>query len=119
MNRGHYTFAIILTALGVVASLFQGHLYLRLDNQFFIQKSFINWFLVTNMVGFAGTFFLLKYFHFKKYGFAFKTGMVATVCNRLPGNCALHYSSSRKATGVLPSYCIPDHYCRHGVSSRA
>ena len=79
MNRSHYTFAIIFLALGFAASLFQSHLYFQLDNQIFIQKSFINWFLVTNIVGLSGSVFLLKYFHFKKYGFAFKTGFVATV----------------------------------------
>ena len=57
MNRSHYTFAIIFLALGIAASLFQSHLYLRLDNQIFIQKSFINWFLVTNIVGLAGSVF--------------------------------------------------------------
>ena len=79
MNRSHYNFTIIFLALGFAASLFQSLLYLRLDNQIFIQKSFINWFWVTNIVGLAGSVFLLKYFHFKKYGFAFKIGIVATV----------------------------------------
>ena len=80
MNRSHYIFAIIFLTLGIGASLFQGHLYFQVDNQLFIQNAFINWFLVTNVVGLAGSVFLLKYFHFKKYGFAFKTG---TVCYRL------------------------------------
>ena len=79
MNRSLYILAIIFFALGAASSLFQSHLYLRLDNQIFIQQSFINWFLVTNIVALVGSLFLLKYYHFKKYGFTFKTATVATI----------------------------------------
>ena len=78
MNRSHYTFTIIFLALGIAASLFQSSLYIRLDNQIFIQKSFINWFLVTSIVGLVGSLFLLKYYHFKKYDFTFKVAIVVT-----------------------------------------
>jgi hypothetical protein len=78
MNKSHYTFAIIFLVLGIASSLFQSNLYLRVDNQIFIQKSFMNWFLVTNIVGLAGSLLMLKYYHFKKYDFTFKTAAVVT-----------------------------------------
>jgi len=79
MNRGRYIFAIFFLTLGLASSVFQSHLYLQLYSQLLIQKSFNNWFLVTCIVGLVGSLFLLKYFHFKKYGYAFMLGMVATV----------------------------------------
>ena len=78
MNRSYYTFAIIFLVLGIASSSFQSHLYFRLVNQLLIQKSFINWFLATNIVGLAGSLFLLKYYHFKKYDFTFKAATVVT-----------------------------------------
>ena len=103
MNRSHYTFAIIFLVLGIASSLFQSHLYFRLDNQLFIQKSFINWFLVTNIVGLAGSLFLLKYFHFKKYDFTFKTATVVTfaiVCQSIVLYTIL-------AAGKLQAFYLP------------
>ena len=38
----------------------------------------MNWFLVTNIVGLAGSLLMLKYYHFKKYDFTFKTAAVVT-----------------------------------------
>ena len=106
MNRSHYNFAIIFLVLGFAASLFQSRLYLRLDNQIFIQKSFINWFLVTNIVGLAGSVFLLKYFHFKKYGFAFKIGIVATVAIV----CQFIVLYAILAAGKLQAFYLPIAY---------
>ena len=106
MNRSHYTLAIIFLALGLASSLFQGRLYFQVDNQIFIQKAFINWFLVTNIVGLAGSVFLLKYFHFKKYGFAFKTGTVATVATV----CQLIVLYTILVAGKLQAFYLPIAY---------
>ena len=106
MNRSQYNFTIIFLALGFAASLFQSSLYLRLDNQIFIQKSFINWFLVTNIVGLAGSVFFLKYFHFKKYGFAFKIGIVATVAIV----CQFIVLYAILAAGKLQAFYLPIAY---------
>ena len=103
MNRSHYTLAIIFLALGVVSSSFQSSLYLRLVNQLLIQQSFSNWFLVTNIVGMVGSLFLLKYYHFKKYEFTFKTAtvvVIGTVCQSIVLYVIL-------AAGKLQSFYLP------------
>jgi len=79
MNRSLYSFGIFFLGLLLACGTFQSILYLRLDNQIFTQESFSNWFLVTNIIGLAGSLFLLKYYHSRKYGFAFKSGIVVTV----------------------------------------
>jgi predicted esterase len=78
MNKSHYNFGIAFLGLTLIAGIFQSILYLRLDNQIFIQQSFANWLLVTNLIGLVGSLFMLKYYRFRKYDFTFKTGVIVT-----------------------------------------
>src|SRR5688572_28043770 len=78
MNKSHYNFGIAFLGLTLIAGIFQSILYLRLDNQIFIQQSFANWLLVTNLIGLVGSLFMLKYYRFRKYDFTFKSGVIVT-----------------------------------------
>ena len=78
MDKSHYSFGIFFLVLILACGIFQSILHLQLDNQMFIQQSFTNWFLVSNIIGLVGSFFILKYYHYKKFDFTFKTGIVVT-----------------------------------------
>lgn len=83
MDKSHYSFGIFFLVLIIACGIFQSILHLKLDNQLFIQESFSNWFLVTNIIGLVGSFFILKYYHYKKFDFTFKIAAVVmflTVC---------------------------------------
>jgi predicted esterase len=78
MNKTFYAYGIFFLGLTLACGIFQSILYLRLDNQIFIQQSFANWFLVTNIIGLAGSLLMLKYYHSRKYRFTFITAALVT-----------------------------------------
>jgi hypothetical protein len=83
MNKSHYEFGIFFLGLALVCSIFHSILYLRLDNQMFAQQSFVNWFLVFNVIWLIGSLIQLRYYRYKKYGLAFNTAVfvvASTVC---------------------------------------
>ena len=79
MNRTFYLFGIFFLALWAVAGVFQSIIHFQLDNQIFALGSLGNWVLVVIAVSTIGLLFLLRYFYFKKYGFAFYSGLVVTL----------------------------------------
>ncbi|HKZ36739.1 MAG TPA: hypothetical protein VJ184_03745 [Chryseolinea sp.] len=78
MNKTFYGYGIFFLVLTLACGIFQSILYLRLDNQIFIQQSFANWFLVTNIIGLTGSLLMLKYYHYRKYRFTFITAVLVT-----------------------------------------
>ena len=78
MNKTFYTYGIFFLVLTLACGIFQSILYLRLDSQIFIQKSFANWFLVTGVIGLVGSLLMLKYYHSRNYRFTFITAAVVT-----------------------------------------
>lgn len=79
MNRAFYIFGIFFLALLAAVGLFQSIIHFQLDNQIFALESLDYWLLVVIAVSTIASLFLLKYFHFKKYDFAFYSGIIFTM----------------------------------------
>lgn len=79
MNRTFYFFGIFFLTLLATAGIFQSILHFWLDNQIFALQSLATWLLAVIVVSTVGPLFLLKYFHFKKYSFAFYSGIALSI----------------------------------------
>jgi hypothetical protein len=81
MSKSFYIFLNVFLGLTVAAGLLQGILRVLIGAQIFTLDSFVAWFLVANVVALAGLVFLLKYYHYRRYWFAFSTGTIAAIAS--------------------------------------
>jgi len=81
MNRNFYIFTILLLGLTTISGLWETMIRFQIGSQIFAKPSFVAWFTGTNIVSLAGSIFLLKYYHYKKYWFTFSAGALATLAN--------------------------------------
>ncbi len=79
MNRNLYFSGIFLAALSCIITFFQSYIYFKLGRQLYTQESFLIWYLILSLISLAGTLILLKYLHYKKFTFAFRTGSVSLI----------------------------------------
>lgn len=81
MSKSLYIFGILLIGLGPICVILYGIVYFQLGGQISMLPSFIGWFFWVNTLSFIGSIFMLKYFHYKNYRFAFSVGVISTVVN--------------------------------------
>jgi hypothetical protein len=81
MNKTFYIILIFFLGLSVASTLLQNIIRMQLGTQMFFLDSFNMWFLTLSITTLAGSIFLLKYYHFKKYRFVFIIGIISVVCN--------------------------------------
>ncbi|MCA6370669.1 MAG: prolyl oligopeptidase family serine peptidase [Cytophagales bacterium] len=79
MNRNLYFIENFFLGLTIASGLFQSIVYLQLGSQLLFMKSFMLWFLVSNVVSLSASIMILKYYRDKKYQFAFSTGTIAVI----------------------------------------
>ncbi|AHM62778.1 peptidase-like protein [Flammeovirgaceae bacterium 311] len=112
MNKSFYHFANFFIILIVAASVFQGTLRILLGPAIFALESFPIWFLVTNAITLAGSFFLLKYYYHKKYRITFYTGTIAI----LAGLCHAGVIYIMLTSGGLVNYVMPTLFLSIGAN---
>lgn len=79
MSKNFYFFAIFFIALAVAGGLLHNLIALQLAGQIYGQEAFVPSFLTQNVIYLLGSFFILKYYHYRKYWFTFSTaGMHVT-----------------------------------------
>jgi len=81
MNKGLYSLLICFLGLSAACGVLQGILGLLLGTQIFFLESFVGWFWVANIISLSMSVLLLKYFHYRKYWFAFFTGAISAIAN--------------------------------------
>lgn len=81
MNKTLYNLGIFFWGLTIACGLFQTVMQLRIGMQFYMQSSFVAWFLVGNAITLTGGIILLKYYHSRGYWAAFYTLMASTIAN--------------------------------------
>ncbi|AEW00179.1 hypothetical protein A4D02_28405 [Niastella koreensis] len=81
MNKTFYIILIFFLGLSAASTLLQSIIRMQLGGQMFFLASFSKWFLTSSITALAGSIFLLKYYHFKKYRFVFITGIISVACN--------------------------------------
>jgi hypothetical protein len=79
MNRNLYFIENFFLGLTIASGLFQSIVYLQLGSELLFMKSFIWWFLISNVVSLSGSTMILKYYRDKKYRIAFLTGTISVI----------------------------------------
>src|SRR5688572_17131267 len=111
MNRNFYTLAIFVTALYLLWASFQGVLYIEHGFLLYKQQSISAWFIFGVVMYVPVSGFLLKYFHYKEYRFAF----YALVINTLIFVCHSIIIYSLWLKGELASYSNITTFLLHGT----
>lgn len=81
MTKQFYTSLIIIFGLIAASGLLQSILRITIGDALFWLDSFIPWFIVTALVTLTGAILVLKYYHYRKYRFAFYAGIIATLAS--------------------------------------
>lgn len=81
MDKSFYHFANFFIILTVAASVFQSTIRILLGPGLFSLESFPIWFLVTNVITLAASFFLLKYYYHKQYQATLYTATIAILAS--------------------------------------
>jgi poly(3-hydroxybutyrate) depolymerase len=79
MNRHLYSFAIFFAVLYTIISVIHSLLYFQLGIQLYAQESYPAWYLCAFGIFFIGWLTLLKYYHYKKFTFAFWTALISII----------------------------------------
>jgi len=79
MNRNLYFIENFFLGLTIASGLFQSIMYLLLGSQLLFMKSFMWWFLISNLVSLSGSAMILKYYRDKKYRYALSTGTISII----------------------------------------
>lgn len=79
MNKGTYKFGMYLLGLSLVCGFLQAFIYFQLGGRMYSLQPFADWFLVFNIIAIAGTFFLLKYLHFRQFRVALLSGTIVAL----------------------------------------
>jgi dienelactone hydrolase len=81
MNKQFYILAIFFISLSMAAGLVQNIVYLLAGGQIFYMASFLPWFSAVNIVLIIAAYYLLKYYEFHHFRFAFWAGLVSLLIN--------------------------------------
>jgi hypothetical protein len=103
MDKSFYHFANFFIILTVAASVFQGTIRILLGPAIFSLESFPIWFLVTNAITLATSYFLLKYYYDKRFRVTFYTGTIAI----LTGLCHAVVIYVMLTSGGLENFVMP------------
>ena len=100
MTKTLYTIGILFLGLTLASGLLQSTIYLLLGPQIYYLEPFFPWFFTVIFISLTGLLFVLKYYHFERFWFAFYTGMVYTIANL----CLSTTFSYMLLTGKLVSF---------------
>jgi|SRR5882724_10853086 len=81
MNKGLYTLLICFSGLSAVCGVLQGIISFLLGPQIFFMEFFVPWFWAVNIISLSGAVLLLKYYHYRKYWFAFSAGAISAIAS--------------------------------------
>lgn len=79
MNKNLYTFGIFFLGLVVVCGLIQSLISFEIGKGIYTLDSIVIWIIGVDIISIVGSIFLLKYFHYRKYWFAFYASLVALI----------------------------------------
>ncbi len=81
MDKQFYTSLIVAFGIITVTGLLQSILQISIGGAIYYFDSYIPWFLVTNVAALTGSILLLKYFHYRKYWFAFYACIISALAS--------------------------------------
>ncbi|MFI5159419.1 MAG: hypothetical protein ACHQF4_11175 [Sphingobacteriales bacterium] len=81
MNKNFYTFLIFFLALSIASGLLQSFLSFESGPGIYTLDSIVLWVIWVGAISIVGTVALSKYFHYRKYWFAFYATIVAIIVN--------------------------------------
>jgi hypothetical protein len=81
MNKNLYTFLIFFLALTVACGLLQSFISFEMGAGIYTLDSIVVWVIGISIISIVASVFLLKYFHYRKYWFAFYAAIVALITN--------------------------------------
>ncbi|HEX8024505.1 hypothetical protein [Mucilaginibacter sp.] len=81
MNTKLYTFGIFFLSLAIACGLFQGFLSFEIGKGIYTLDSIVIWIIGASIISIVGPVFLLKYFHYRKYWYAFYAAIIALITN--------------------------------------
>lgn len=79
MNRNLYFFGMFFLGLSAASTLLEGIVYLQLGSQINSLDSFLNWYLINNLIALVATGILLKYYWHKGYRTTFYCGLITAL----------------------------------------
>jgi pimeloyl-ACP methyl ester carboxylesterase len=79
MKKNIYFFGIFFLGLLIASALFESLIYFQLGSRVSTLHSFLGWYVLILIINLVVLFVLLKYYHYKKYWFAFSTGIIFTI----------------------------------------
>lgn len=104
MNKPFYSSAIFVLFVSIVASVTQGILQLSLANQIIELPSIQAWVMGQLLITACGSFFMLRYYWYKRFSITFYTGLAAAVATFLALLTNLYIVSEKQATPLyVPS----------------
>jgi hypothetical protein len=81
MNKQFYTSLIVVFGIITVTGLLQNILQISIGGAIYYLDSYVPWFIVTTLAALTGSILLLKYFHYRKYWFAFYACIISTLAS--------------------------------------
>jgi len=77
MNKNLYAFGLFFLGLTAACGLLQSIISFELGTGIYTLDSIVVWVIGVSVISIVGSVFLLKYFHYRKYWFAFYAAIVA------------------------------------------
>ena len=77
--RTFYSFAVFFSALGFVITTIHSLFYFKLGRSMYTMESFASWFFLGTIATLVISLIILKYYHHRKYKFAFIVGAIAAI----------------------------------------
>jgi hypothetical protein len=102
MNKQFYTSLIVAFGIITVTGLLQSILHMSIGGAIYYLVSYIPWFIVTTLATLTGSILLLKYFHYRKYRFAFYACIISTLASFCFAFIIYRIIASRTMTGYYP-----------------
>ncbi|WP_114748547.1 carboxylesterase family protein [Pleomorphovibrio marinus] len=102
MDQTSYKNAVFFSGLIVLAGLIQAFFYSQMGARIYGLESFVPWFLLLNVMSILFNILLLKYFHHKKYRYAFITLSLVTIATIVHAVVVFLILWTRESSGYLP-----------------
>ena len=77
--RTFYSFAVFFSALAFIITTIHSLIYFKLGRPMYTMESFASWYFLGTIATLVISLIILKYYHYKKYKFAFITGVIAAI----------------------------------------
>lgn len=107
LNRNFYYLGIFFIGLSILKGIFQHYVVFQLQDQVYKLQGLADWALLVTIIGLIASFMMLKYYYYKKYWFAFWTGLLSTIALLLHFSIFYHYLLTRLPNDFyLPSFLI-------------